>query len=382
MKTLVRLAGAATVSLAAVAAVAGPAVAAPASTSPTSSHRAAGAVFVQSDDPDANTVVAYARRADGTLRQAGTYRTGGRGGVLDGSVVDHLASQGSLALDKAHGLLLAVNAGSNSVTVFAVHGDRLARRQVIASGGEFPVSLSVRGDLVYVLNARGGGSVQGYRLNGGRLHRVNAWHRDLGLDPSATPEFTHTPGQAAITPDGRALVVTTKANGSAFEVFRLAASGAPSAQPVLTPDPDAVPFAMTFDHHGRVVVAEAGTNAVATFRVERDGTLTLLGRAATGQAATCWIVRSGRNLYASNAGSATVSGFRIEGPGALVLLGNTSTGGGTVDAATTSNGRYLYVQTGAAGGVDAFRVASDGGLRPLGSVLVPGAAGGEGIVAS
>ena len=339
-------------------------------------------MFVQSDNPDANTVVAYARRADGTLRQTGVYRTGGHGGVLDGSVVDHLASQGSLALDPAHRLLFAVNAGSNTLTVFAVHGDRLSRRQVISSGGEFPVSLSVHGDLVYALNARGGGSVQGYRLDGGRLHRVGAWHRDLGLDATATPEFTHTPGQVAITPDGRHLVVTTKANGSDFQVFGLSTGGAPSAQPVHTPDPGAVPFAMIFDAHGRLQVAEAGTNAVATFTVGHDGSLALLGRTGTGQAATCWIAGTGRNLWASNAGSATLSGFRIDGPGVLSPLGNTGTGAGTVDAATSSNGRYLYVQTGAAGGVDAFRIGAGGALTALGSVVVPGAAGGEGIAAS
>ena len=86
-------------------------------------------MFVQTDNPAGNTVVAYDRGPDGALHQAGMYATGGVGGVLAGSVVDHLASQGSLALDRAHGLLYAVNAGSNTITVFAVHGDRLVRRR-------------------------------------------------------------------------------------------------------------------------------------------------------------------------------------------------------------------------------------------------------------
>ena len=50
-----------------------------------------------------------------------------------------------------------MNAGSNTITVFAVHGDRLTRLQVIGSGGEFPVSIAARGSRVYVLNARDGG---------------------------------------------------------------------------------------------------------------------------------------------------------------------------------------------------------------------------------
>ena len=56
------------------------------------------AVFVQTDNPKGNAIVVYRSRPNGTLVKAGTYRTGGRGGVLDGSVVDHLASQGSLSV--------------------------------------------------------------------------------------------------------------------------------------------------------------------------------------------------------------------------------------------------------------------------------------------
>jgi hypothetical protein len=104
--------------------------------------RSAGhAVFVLTDNTSGNQVVAYDRGEDGSLTQAGTYATGGVGGVLAGSVVDHTASQGSLAYDQSRGLLFAVNAGSSTVSVFRVAGDRLALTQVIASGGRFPVSV-------------------------------------------------------------------------------------------------------------------------------------------------------------------------------------------------------------------------------------------------
>jgi hypothetical protein len=100
---------------------------------------ASHAVFVQTDNTSGNQVVAYHRAADGTLSPAGTYANGG---VLAGSVVDHLASQGSLSYDPRHALLYAVNVGSNTVSVFAVKGDRLALRQVLSSGGSFPVSVA------------------------------------------------------------------------------------------------------------------------------------------------------------------------------------------------------------------------------------------------
>jgi len=72
------------------------------------------AVFVQTDNTTGNAVVAYRRSPSGALTEADSHQTGGLGGQLTGSVVDHLASQGSLALDRAAGLLVALNAGSTA----------------------------------------------------------------------------------------------------------------------------------------------------------------------------------------------------------------------------------------------------------------------------
>ena len=344
--------------------------------------RDAGAVFVQTDAVTGNAVAVYDQAAGGTLQAAGTYPTGGLGGVLSGSMVDHLSSQGSLAYDREHCLLYAVNAGSNTVTVFSVSGDRLIRRQVISSGGTFPVSIAFHGNLVYVLNARNGGSVQGFVRIGATLVAVASWNRQLGLDPTLTPEFTHTPGQLAFTPDGSKLIVTTKGNGNDIDVFTVGFYGGLSAAPVVNADPGNVPFGVTFDAGGHLVVAEAGDDAVATFTVKADGTLTLADRAATGQAATCWIASDGSLFYASNAGSGTLSGYADNGSGTLQPTGTTATDPGTVDAAFSPDGQYLYAETGANGIVDEFRVGPAGSLTEIGSVTVPGAVGAEGIAAS
>jgi hypothetical protein len=338
-----------------------------------------GAVFVQTDNTSGNQVIAYQRSADGTLRQAGSYPTGGVGGVLAGSVVDHLASQGSLSYDPWHSLLYAVNAGSDTVSVFAVSGDHLLLRQVVRSGGSFPVSVAVHGNLVYVLNALGGGSLQGYRVVGGFLLPIPGSHRSLGLDPNASPQFTNTPGQAAFTPSGSQLVVTTKANGNDIDVFGVGFAGLLSGAPVVNSEPGTVPFAIDFDSYGHLLIAEAGTNALATFSLAADGTVGLLDAVPTGQSATCWVASAGGFFFASNAGSGTESGFTSSAGGALTLLGDTDTDGGTVDAAAA--GQFLYVQTGAAGIVDEFIVQPGGSLTEIGSVTVPGAVGGEGIVA-
>ena len=342
-------------------------------------HHHAHAVFVEANDPNGNTIAVYDKNADGTLTSAGRYATGGVGGALTGSVVDHLASQGAVTYDRDSQLLYTVNAGSDTVTVFAVHGDRLQRLQVVGTGGTFPVSVTVHRGVVYVLNARDGGSIQGFRQFGRFLVRIPAWHRNLGLDPTATPEFVNTPGEVAFSPSGDQLVVTTKANGSQLDVFHVNRFGGPSATPTVTPDPAGVPFAVSFDPTGRLDVAEAGPNAVASFVLHHDGSLTLVDRVLTGQAATCWIVNAGRHLYVENAGSGSVSTVDVTDAG-LVARGTTATDPGTIDAAIS--GRNLYVQTGAAGVVDEFAIGADGSLTAIGSVTVAGAVGGEGIAAS
>jgi DNA-binding beta-propeller fold protein YncE len=338
-------------------------------------------VFVQTDNPSGNQIVAYDRAPDGTLSQAGVYDTGGLGGVLEGSVVDHLASQGALAYDRDSGLLYAVNAGSDTISVFAVFGDRLLLRQVLSSGGEFPVSIAVRDGLVYVLNALGGGSLQGYGVAFDHLLPLRGSERALGLDPNASPQFTNTPGQVAFSPDGSRLIVTTKANGSAIDVFDVGALGRLAREPVVNSLPGAVPFAMSFDQQGHLLVAEAGTNALASFDIDRNGTLTQLDSVATGQEATCWVASADRRFYVSNAASASLSGFYSLSAGALTLFSTTPTDPGTVDASASGDGRFLYVQAGGPGAVDEFAIGAGGALTELGSVTVPGAAGGEGIVA-
>jgi 6-phosphogluconolactonase (cycloisomerase 2 family) len=350
-------------------------------------HGGGHVVFVQNDRLAGNQIVAYNRSNSGALSLAGTYETGGLGGQLDGSVVDHLASQGSLTYDRGRNELYAVNAGSNSVSVFAVDGDRLLLRQVISSRGAFPVSVTVHDNVVYVLNALNGGSLQGYINARGRLVPIRGWNRSLGLDPTATPQFTHTPGQVAFSPDGDQLIVTTKANTNAIDVFSIGRFGRPSRAPVVNTEPGAVPFAVAFDKAGHLVVAEAGNNSLATFRLHVNGALTQIDAVASTQQATCWVEPAGAYLFASNAGGngtpgvGSLSRYRSSPTGELTNLGATLTDPGTVDSSATPGGKFLYTQTGANGIVDEFAVNVNGSLTEIGSVAVANAIGGEGIAA-
>ena len=349
---------------AATASAAGPA-GSPTSATALHSSPTVGAVFLQRNGIDANSVTAYARHANGTLTEAGTYPTGGRGGAEQGAVVDPLASQGGLTYDARHHLLFAVNAGSDTISVFGVRGAGLQLRQVLPSHGTFPSSISVSGDLAYVLNAGGDGSISGYRVLGNRVFSIPASTRSLGLGNDAVPFFLAAPGQVAVSPDHRHVVVATKTNNTL--VTWSLTGGFPSRHPVVTTSNGAVPFALTFDSSGRLQVAEA-SGAVSTYAVSKSGALSVIsGSVANGQAATCWSVQARGTLFVANAGSATISSYRVGRAGTVSLQNATAahTGAGAVDLAVSSDQRYLYQVAAGAGEIDVFAVGADGTLTPV-----------------
>jgi 6-phosphogluconolactonase (cycloisomerase 2 family) len=340
-----------------------------------------GVVFVQTNEPTGNRIAVYDRGRDGRLTRAGTYPTGGLGGAASpGTESDHLASQGSLVYDREHRLLIAVNAGSDTISAFRVHGDRLRLTSVLPSGGQFPASIAVHGDVAYVLNSGGSGVVQGFHVARHGLTPIPGSARSLGLTNADPPNFLTSPGQVGFTPDGRKLLVTTKASTSSIDVFEVGPDGRLSAAPVVNASATPVPFAFTFDPAGRLVSGEAGTSSVTTYAIQAGGTLTDPRSQSDGQAALCWILRVGGFYYVSNTGSNTLSSFGLDPAGQPVLLNAVaaSTSPGPIDLA--ASGDFLYAQTGTNGTVDQFRIGDDGTLEPLGAVddLPPGI---EGIAA-
>src|SRR4029077_7683457 len=103
-----------------------------------------GAVFVMNNSAGRNEVLSFTRAADGSLQQAGTFATGGRG---TGGVTDPLESQGSLTLSQDHSLLFAVNGGSGEVSVFQVRGANLFLVDKMLSVGAEPHAMGQRGGL-------------------------------------------------------------------------------------------------------------------------------------------------------------------------------------------------------------------------------------------
>lgn len=334
----------------------------------TRTHEPAGAVYVLSNQVAGNEVITYDRSRDGRLQLAGTYPTGGTGTGAG------LGSQNAVIVDESGRHVLAVNAGSDSITSFEVTRSGLRRLSTVGSGGDRPISISVRGDLAYVLNAGVGGNISAFRVHDGRLHALDGSGRALS-SPGADA------AQVAISPDRRAVVVTEKAT-SVIDIYRLDEHGYVTTRRSV-PSMGATPFGFDFTPSGRLAVSEAGPSAASTYDFTRAGLRTVSGSVANTEAAACWLVVTGdgRYVYTGNGGgSQSVSGYRVDRRGSLVLFGDggktASTAAGVSDIALSAGSRFLYARLGD-GTVAAFAVDRDGTLDalPVAPGLPAGAAG-------
>jgi 6-phosphogluconolactonase (cycloisomerase 2 family) len=341
------------------------------------------AVFVQTNDPRGNSIDVYDRSTDGTLTFVATYPTGGVGSRAVGAPSDPLASQHSLVYDGAHRLLFAVNAGSDTLSVFDVDGDQLALNQVVPSGGPFPVSVAVRANLVYVLDAGLAGFVSGFSIEHGTVEPIEGSTRTLGLANTNPPFFLSSPPQLGFTQDGKNLLVTTKSFNT-VDVFEVEQDGRLSAEPVKNPEAP-LPFAFIFGPDGLLVLVNAGNSSVATFTVDRSGTLApVAAPVSDGQAAACWITDARDFQYVSNTGSNDISQYRVGGNGSVTLVNPIAASGipGATDSVAAGGGQFLYVLSGTSSTVYAYEVRADGSLAFLQTVPVPDGANMEGIAAN
>jgi 6-phosphogluconolactonase len=341
-----------------------------------------GAVYAMTNAEAGNQVLAFGRLPDGTLGAAQAYDTGGLG-FVDGVAIDPLGSQGSLTLSRDHQWLLAVNAGSDEISVFRVKPRGLLRTDVVDSGGVFPVSVTIYHDLVYVLNAGGNvedvDNITGFRLSPeGTLTPIAGSTRALSQDVTG-------PAQVGFTPDGSMLVVTEKAT-ELIDVFAVGSDGLPSLAPVSTLSQGPVPFGFVFNHSGRLVVSEAA-GSVSSYVVHADGSLDTVSSAVpNGQTATCWIATNGgRFAFTANTGSDTLSAYRVQSDGSLTLLEAVAAdlmGAKPIDMAMPRSGRFLYTLNAATGTIGMFAVGPDGTLNDLGDAPgLPVNAGVQGIAA-
>ena len=311
-----------------------------------------GHVYVNDNTAGTNTIGAFDRHADGTLTpEPGSPFAAGGAGTGAG-----LASQGAIQISPDGRFLIAVDAGSNQISVLRIHLDgslSLVRHGVVSSGGALPVSVAVHGNLVYVANSGTGGSnYTGFRL-GPTAACTRSPARPSRCPPTPRPVTCCSTARAPSWPAPRSAprVIDSFTVGSGGRLT--AAPGSPFPAQGLGPfgsefrptNPEPA-VRVQRPQHRRRQRHRLGVHATPpTGRCRPIGASPF----ADQQMAPCWveITHDGQFLFTVNTASGTISRYSIAPGGALTLLGSTpvaATGGvGAVDARLSPDGRFLYV---------------------------------------
>lgn len=339
---------------------------------------APGAVFTETNSASGNAVLVFRRAADGSLTAAGSVATGGTGSGAG------LGSQGAVTLSDDGNWLLVVNPGSNDVSSFAVGPNgALTLRDRASSGGTHPISVTIRGNLVYTLNDGGSGNIAGLRLGtDGSLTPIAGSSR--GLSGGAVG-----PAQVQLDPTGTWLVVTEK-NTNKIDTWHVGQDGLAFGR-VINASSGVTPFGFTFTTQGVLAVSEAfggaaNASATSTYTINADGTLHVISASApTTETSACWTVATtnGKFVYVTNAVSGSVTGYASR-QGELSRLDadgkSATTGAAPNDMAIARNSQALYTINGGAHTITGFGVSqATGALASIGAVTVP--AGAVGIAA-
>jgi 6-phosphogluconolactonase len=330
-----------------------------------------GRVYTMTNETD-NKLVVFHRLPNGQLTGGAMVDTGGEGSGMG------LGSQGAITTTWNGRTLFAVNAGDSTISSFriAANGTPLLVG-TFPSGGQHPVSLTVFGSVLYVLNA--GGEVGGvdnisgfYITHAATLVPINGSTQALSADNTM-------PAQVSFSKNGRFLIVTEK-DTNTIDTFTIQPGWVAGNRQGFD-SAAATPFGFSFNLQGRLIVSHAAggdpdASTAATYTLNPDGTLTLIENEATTETAACWVAlpRNARFAYTTNTGSGTVTGFRSTPWGNLTLLNgdgvsaNTGATSAPIDADVVGN-KYLYVLESGDGVISGWRInQSTGALTGMNTV--------------
>lgn len=361
---------------------------------PFSPFRLIGSVYVMDNNPDGNRIIFYGRFTDGRLFRFGSVRTGGLG-AGDNASADPLGGQESIVLSDDNRFLYLVNAGSDSISVFFIN--RIGRPiliQEVSSNGDFPVSLTIDDDLLYVLNSGSDGSIAGYDIaNNGRLSLIEGSIRSLGtgqVGPPVGGERNIAPGDIAFDSINRRLVIPFGAGTELGEgrvlSFTVDDNDLPSENFVETVAQGRLPFSVDFTRNGTALISDAlgpfaGDPAsgdigggLSSFDFTDGANLVPINTVANGQIETCWVrvAHTSDLVFTTSTGAGAISTYSVSRNGQISVVDPIAATGivSPIDFDLTDDDEYLYVTTGA-GGVRGFAVdPQTGELNDIG--LFPG----------
>jgi 6-phosphogluconolactonase len=326
----------------------------------------AGYVYTLTNQVAGNNVIIYTRTAGGEMAYNSAVATGGSGTGAG------LGSQGAIVLSENNDWLLAVNAGSNSISSLYVNGASVQSKATVSSGGTMPISVTIHSNIVYVLNGGGSGNITGFTLHAdGSLQPIPGSERPLSSSASG-------PAQISFVNDGNAVAITEKATNKII-TYTIGSDGVPGAMHVVNAA-SPTPFGFAAGKNGMLYVSEAAggapaASAVSSYHVSADGSISHVGGPVfANQTAACWVVvtNNGKYVYATNTGSGTVSSFAAGNGGSLSLAsavaGNTGMGSTPIDAALSNNSKFLYELNSSSHTIKGFAVEHDGSLNIIHTV--------------
>lgn len=269
-------------------------------------------VYTLSNGKAQNKVVSFVLR-DGRLQYDQSFDTGGLGQPSIAGTV-----QGSIAVSDDGRFLFTVDAGSNEITSFRIGTDGLQFVNKVASGGMEPVSLTVHGNLLFVLN-EASSSISGLRITrNGALRSI----------PKSSAPLSGTnvgPAEISFDASGRVLMVTEKTTND-IDTYSVA-KDIPIG-PIVHPSSGMTPFGFAFVPGSEIIVVSeafggaSGTGAASSYMVAPPSTLTPISMSVPDHnTAPCWVAvtRNGSFAFTSNTASGTISAYSIDATGKLRL---------------------------------------------------------------
>lgn len=360
-------------------------------------------VYTANNFTEGNGIHGYRVSNSGALQElpGSPFATGGFG---DGASP---FSQNGIVVSANQRLLFVVNQGSDDISVFHIlRNGRLipVHGSPFATGGEFPVSLAISGNVLYASHlgpATGpvdgvceGCELRGFRVRGnGSLRPIGGSTISLETAPSGFPlavqfnpagdvlfgsRFVFSEAYGPDVPElfsyqlNRRSGLLTESPGSPFTLR------AGSNQPI--------GFAFSPVHPSQLFVANSVSDTP-----ELQGTMSTYLMAASGQIAeldfspvaanneageaiaTCWadFTSNGKNLYATNTTTDNVSRFTVDNAGKVQLeeIINVppfdAVNDSPVDMLVTDDDQFLFVLQTLVGSVAGWRIQDDGTLVEL-----------------
>lgn len=316
-------------------------------------------LYSESNAADGNHILIYKVRNNGSLEWAGSAASGGNGSGAG------LGSQGALVIDKNHDWLFAVNAGSNSVSSFKINSDGgLSLAYTENTDGLMPVSVTVHGNLLYVLN-RGNDRIHGFKIAGnGQLIHIKGSTQVLSGSAVDAP-------QISFSPNGDWIIVTEKAT-NIIGTFKVNPNGSVNSG-IFTASTGPTPFGFDFSRDKFMIVSNAaggaaGAGSATSYRIAPNGIPDdINGAVPNHQAAPCWfaVTKFGRFAYTTNTATNNVSSYYVAPWGGLYLVEGEAakTENGPVDIVVAANNYFVYELNGKAASIGAYHRKFLGGLE-------------------